>query len=383
MKTLAYAKAFQYWAERTKPLILGNPCQLVGSILELRQSIEPFTTFKDSKVLSNNTAPWGHDVCCSHGAFLRGSFSVASSRRQPGPSIGLITQTSMLATPLGETLLQCAVPTNQPSTGLPGLEENAREPPWVTTLLTPLMEVEEVTEAEEVVALVTLGWTQIHPYRVVVPHSLHDEWHCCHSHSHHSWRRAHLQAEKNQQIGNPNDFVPGSPVTTCNSSPLATSSPSMETLMEGTIIWLWVPLLGFTDIANTLQRSQSPETLLEPTEEHSPTPVVGSSLFISQMIQDAWGNLSVDMVTCQLSVMGMGSTPWWQLVRCPPSRMLPNLTRWSSAGKNLSGMYTHIALSSVVVCPQFCAELCFPWCFCPKILICLCSYLTFTKRVLL
>ena len=129
MKTLADAKALQYWAERTKPPILGKPHQLVGSILELRQAIKPFTTFKDSEVLSNNTAPWSHDVYWSHWVCPRGSFSVAFSRRWPGPSIGHITQTSVLATPLGETLLQCTVPTNQTSTCLPGQEENAKEPP--------------------------------------------------------------------------------------------------------------------------------------------------------------------------------------------------------------------------------------------------------------
>ena len=80
----------------------------------------------------------------------------------------------MPATPLGETLLQCAAPTNQPSACLPGLKENAREPPQVTKPLTPLM------EGEEVVTPAPLGWTQVHPSRAVVPvglvpHSLGDE----------------------------------------------------------------------------------------------------------------------------------------------------------------------------------------------------------------
>ena len=56
-KTLAYAKALQYWVERVKPLTLGKPHQWVGSILELRQAMEPFTTFEDSEVLGDNTAP--------------------------------------------------------------------------------------------------------------------------------------------------------------------------------------------------------------------------------------------------------------------------------------------------------------------------------------
>ena len=274
MKTFAYTKALQYWAERVKPLILSKPHKLAGNILELRWAIEAFMTFEDSEVLGNDTAPWGHNVCCSHRACPRGSFSVAYSRRQPGPSIGHITQTSMPATPLGETLLQCVAPTNQPSACLPGLEENAREPPQVTMPPAPLMEAEKVAEAEEVAALATSGWTQGHPSRAVVPvgldpHSLCDEW--CHCHSQ---RRAYLWAEKNQQGGSASDSVPGaiqgSPAATCNSSPLVTLSHSMETLMEGAIVWPWVPLLGFADITNTLQRSQLPWTPPELTEEQAP-----------------------------------------------------------------------------------------------------------------
>ena len=41
-------------------------------------------------------------------------------------------------------------------------------------------------------------------------------------------------------------------------------------------------------------------------EEQAPTQVMGSTLFVSWMVQDAWGTMSVDMVTCQLRVMGMG-----------------------------------------------------------------------------
>ena len=45
-----------------------------------------------------------------------GSFSVASSRRGPGPSVSHIAQASVLATPLGE----CAAPITQPPACLLG-----------------------------------------------------------------------------------------------------------------------------------------------------------------------------------------------------------------------------------------------------------------------
>ena len=87
----------------------------------------------------------------------------------------------MLATTLGETLLQCAEPTDQPSaclleleenapsTCLPGLEENAREAPLVTSPPMPTREANEVVEAEDVMVQAPPGWTQVHPSRPVVP----------------------------------------------------------------------------------------------------------------------------------------------------------------------------------------------------------------------
>ena len=125
---------------------------------------------------------------------------MAYGRRQPGPSVCHITQTSVPATRLGETPLQCAAPTNQPSTCLPELEEKAREPPQVTMPPTPPEKAKEVVKAvktEEVAALVNPVWIQVHPSRPVVPvgivpHSLGDEQHCHHSHSCHSCKRASL-----------------------------------------------------------------------------------------------------------------------------------------------------------------------------------------------
>ena len=61
-KTLAYAKALQYWAEKAKPLLPGKPHQLTESILELRQAMEPLTTFQDSEVLGDDTISHGLEV---------------------------------------------------------------------------------------------------------------------------------------------------------------------------------------------------------------------------------------------------------------------------------------------------------------------------------
>ena len=65
LNTLAYAKALQYWLEKAQLPIPGEPCHLAESILELRWAMELFTTFLDSEVPSNDTAPSDCDVCCS------------------------------------------------------------------------------------------------------------------------------------------------------------------------------------------------------------------------------------------------------------------------------------------------------------------------------
>ena len=90
-KTLAYAKALQYWAEKVKPLLPSKSCQLAESILELRQAMEPLITFQDSEVLVGDTSPHGPEVCHTIWAHPMGSFSVACSGRWLGPSIGQVT----------------------------------------------------------------------------------------------------------------------------------------------------------------------------------------------------------------------------------------------------------------------------------------------------
>ena len=52
-KTLAYAKALQYWAEKAQPLIPSEPHHLAESVLELQQTMEPLTIFTDEEVLED------------------------------------------------------------------------------------------------------------------------------------------------------------------------------------------------------------------------------------------------------------------------------------------------------------------------------------------
>ena len=56
-KTLAYAQALQYGAEKSNPPMLGQPHLLVRCILELRRVMEPYVVFSDDAVLKGAT-PW-------------------------------------------------------------------------------------------------------------------------------------------------------------------------------------------------------------------------------------------------------------------------------------------------------------------------------------
>ena len=47
-KTVAYVQAIQFWAERSNPPMLGQPCLLVGSILKLREVMKPYVSFNDA-----------------------------------------------------------------------------------------------------------------------------------------------------------------------------------------------------------------------------------------------------------------------------------------------------------------------------------------------
>ena len=53
-KTLAFAKALQFWVEKAQPPKINKPCQLVVCIRELREAIEPLTSFTSEDILAND-----------------------------------------------------------------------------------------------------------------------------------------------------------------------------------------------------------------------------------------------------------------------------------------------------------------------------------------
>ena len=51
-KMLAYAKAWQFWAKKAQPHQASQPCQLAACVKELRELMEPLTSFTDEEDLN-------------------------------------------------------------------------------------------------------------------------------------------------------------------------------------------------------------------------------------------------------------------------------------------------------------------------------------------
>ena len=54
-KTVAYAKALQFWVEKANLPTQGQPCPLAGSVMELREEMKCYVSFTDEDVFSGVT----------------------------------------------------------------------------------------------------------------------------------------------------------------------------------------------------------------------------------------------------------------------------------------------------------------------------------------
>ena len=54
---MAYATALQFWAEKANLPTEGQPCLLVGSIVELREEMKCYVSFSDENVFSGLALP--------------------------------------------------------------------------------------------------------------------------------------------------------------------------------------------------------------------------------------------------------------------------------------------------------------------------------------
>ena len=238
-KTLAYAKALQYWAELAKSTPPDKPHQLAECIQELREWMEPFITFTEAEVFkpvepsnwvqitpskSTETVepppPWE----CSHSRKCQARTRGKGLTRGMGCSKPLVIP-SMVST--------STLTISSQKTGAPNIFTQ-----WVKT----------PPESPG-----TQRWMPLPRF-----------------------------------------------------AGIATSSPKVDTSLESTRAPLWTPLSGLVEIASTLRRSQSSRPL--PVEEQALPQVVGSTMVVSRMVQDTWGMTTIDMMTCQLHVMGLEPT---------------------------------------------------------------------------
>ena len=58
-KTMTLAKALQFWVKKAQPSQTDKPCQLAACIRELREAMEPLTSFTNEDVLVNVSLPPG------------------------------------------------------------------------------------------------------------------------------------------------------------------------------------------------------------------------------------------------------------------------------------------------------------------------------------
>ena len=58
-KTVVYAQALQFWAEKANLPTLGQPCLLVGSVLELREVMKCYVSFLNNAVFGSMALPAG------------------------------------------------------------------------------------------------------------------------------------------------------------------------------------------------------------------------------------------------------------------------------------------------------------------------------------
>ena len=95
--------------------------------------------------------------------------------------------------------------------------------------------------------------------------------------------------------------------------------PAGENTTGKPITQRWMPLPSFAEIARSLQGDDSPCITINVPQEQTLPQVVGSTMVMSRMVQDVWGMMTIDMMTYQLNVMGLGSanpTPPSPLVKC-------------------------------------------------------------------
>ena len=102
--------------------------------------------------------------------------------------------------------------------------------------------------------------------------------------------------------------------TTQTASQPAAPGQEVEPKQENTIHWWPSTLPGFAEIAWSLYGDNPPwvvaGVLPELVKDQSPIQMMGSTMFSTQLFQDATsGAMYINMVTCSMNLAGMGYIP--------------------------------------------------------------------------
>ena len=118
-KTLAYAQALQYLAEKSNPPMPGQPCLLVGCVLELSRAMEPYVAFSNDAILEG-AAPWERSL-----------------EGQTRATIPRMTQLAPAKVPIEETApMEELAPAEVPTEEAALIQEPTEEvPPWRSPLM--------------------------------------------------------------------------------------------------------------------------------------------------------------------------------------------------------------------------------------------------------
>ena len=208
-KTVAYAQALHYWAEKPNPPMPGQPCLLVRCVLELQRMMEPYVTFSHDTILDGATLQEG-SLEDQTGVTIPRNTQLASTKvptkEEPAEKLAPTEVAAKEVAPTGEPLEGPTIPTAT-------ISEPTDEP------ITPQVQQEEQAMVEAPHSDFP-GWTKVlHPPQLVTaagktPLTLSES-----KQRHHSWsaggRRAwHQRVEEHQQALQAESDVmspPGSP----------------------------------------------------------------------------------------------------------------------------------------------------------------------------
>ena len=193
-RTLAYAQALQYWAEKANPPVPSEPHLLAMSICKLRQCMRRYTKFHDHNVFEGLAHRW------------------------PEAEVEETTQPNPIKPPAADCpavlAIALSVLENMSASLIATLTTSKEELVTHVTISTALADepanpptpLKTTGDARSPTELEYLRWVKVHSSNMAasvgsIPYNPGDLWQCHHNHSSSWWKRAwHLLEEEQQAL---------------------------------------------------------------------------------------------------------------------------------------------------------------------------------------